>query len=275
MSEKNILILGGSWGGMSTAHYLLKHVINTLPTEDGSTYKVIILTPSSHFYHRVAGPRAIVAPDLLPQDKYILSIEDNFKKYKAGTFALIQGTATGVDTAARTVTYKLTSNPADIKTIPYHALVIATGINTTVKAWSNLGAVSELRTNLADMQARISSAKSVVVAGGGPAGVETAGEIGDLLNGAAGFFSSRPSNPKAKITLVQADDKLLPVLRVSLAKKVEQFLNRVGVDVVYNTKVVSTSTLDKPWNVMCTFLPQAFGQTQSFCRRGCWMGEAA
>lgn len=237
MSEQNIVILGGSWAGLGTAHYFLKH---TLPTLNGK-YKVYLISPSSHFFHRVAGPRAIIGKNALPYDKYYVPIAEGFTQYPAGSFTLIEASATGVDTAARTVTYNLTKNPSQSDTIIYHALVIATGWTSPTQAWNN-NSVTEFEANLSDLQTRIPKAKTVIIGGGGPAGVETAGEIGELLNGAAGWFKSRPANPKAKVTLYQADSKLLPVLRPQLAKQAEKLLNRVGVDVVYNTKIVSANT---------------------------------
>ncbi|KAK6340016.1 hypothetical protein TWF730_001793 [Orbilia blumenaviensis] len=92
------------------------------------------------------------------------------------------------------------------------------------------------------LPASIASATSVIISGGGPTGVETAGEVGQFLNGSAGWFSSRPSNPKAKVTLITKDDKLLPVLSKPHALKAESFLNMVGVDVVYNVGVLSSVT---------------------------------
>lgn len=71
--------------------------------------------------------------------------------------------------------------------------------------------------------------------------METAGEVGHFLNGSAGWFSYRPSNPKAKVAVITKADKLLPVLSRERALKTETFLNSVGVDVVYNVSVVSSS----------------------------------
>lgn len=44
-SQKEIVILGGSYRGVSTAHYLLKHVVPHLP--DTASYQVIIVSASS------------------------------------------------------------------------------------------------------------------------------------------------------------------------------------------------------------------------------------
>ena len=72
-------------------------------------------------------------------------------------------------------------------------------------------------------------------------GVETAGEIGELLNGTAALFASRPANERARVTLVAGDGKLLPVLRAGLSTKAEAFLKKVGVDVMYDVRVTNVS----------------------------------
>jgi len=41
---KKIVILGGSYSGLSTAHYLLKHAIPNLPTGE---YQVVVVSAAS------------------------------------------------------------------------------------------------------------------------------------------------------------------------------------------------------------------------------------
>jgi NADH dehydrogenase FAD-containing subunit len=62
------------------------------------------------------------------------------------------------------------------------------------------------------MNAKVKAAKSIVILGAGPSAVELASKIGEYLNGAAGWFADRPSNPQARITLVAGAEKLLPIL---------------------------------------------------------------
>lgn len=121
----------------------------------------------------------------------------------------------------------------------YYALVIATG---TAPAWVAHGIHTThqlTQESQKAFQAALPSAKSIVIAGGGPAGVETAGELGHELNGLAGMFASAPKDPKVKITIVTSDTKLLPALRPAIAKQAEKLLAKVGVDVIYNTRVES------------------------------------
>jgi pyruvate/2-oxoglutarate dehydrogenase complex dihydrolipoamide dehydrogenase (E3) component len=56
-------------------------------------------------------------------------------------------------------------------------------------------------------------------------------------------MASAPKNPKAKVTLVCGDKKLLPVLREAIGQTAQQYLKRVGCEVLYNTKVVSANKL--------------------------------
>jgi NADH dehydrogenase FAD-containing subunit len=84
----------------------------------------------------------------------------------------------------------------------------------------------------------------VIIAGGGPAGIETAGELGEYLNGRAGWFSSKLANPKVAITVVTAGTRILPVLRPALASQAEGFLGKVGVTVIKNARVQAVEPSD-------------------------------
>ena len=261
---RNIVIIGASFGGLSIAHYFLKHIAPALKAATaaaGATYKVILLDPSTHFWWRPSAPRAIADAALMPHSKTFVPIVDGFKAYPAGSVTLLQGLATAVDTAARTVTFQPgtdaspSHNPSSTseklhgqtdgaslptEQIPYHALILATGTSTPTALTSLLGPHTHSIAAMDAMNARLRTAKTVVIGGGGPVGVETAGEIGEALNGAAGWGSERPGRPQATVTLVTGGAKLLPKLRPALSDKAERYLNRVGVDVRYNTRVVST-----------------------------------
>ncbi|KAK3073344.1 hypothetical protein LTS18_014452, partial [Coniosporium uncinatum] len=158
------------------------------------------------------------------------------------------GSATSMDTAARTVTIAAIGagglGEGKEQTLPYHALIIATGTKTASPMMSLCSETATHETVITALQrfhAQLPSAKSIIIAGGGPAGVETAGELGEQLNGIAGWFRSRPKEIKVKITLITGDEKLLPALRPALARKAESMLNKVGVDVIYSQRVTSVA----------------------------------
>lgn len=232
---KNILILGASYAGVSTAHYLLKHAIPKLPNPE--SYQIILVSPSTEILCRPACPRAMISDDLLPQDKLFVSIPEVFKKYPNENFQFEHATATELDHAGRKVVIK--SADQSEKTIEYHALVIATGASTPSPLHGLNSDADTLRTEWVKFRRGMSQAKSIVIAGGGPTGIETAGELGEHLNGTSGWFSGKLENPKVQITVVTSGSQVLPALRSSIAKKAEGLLARLGVTVVKDTKVVN------------------------------------
>lgn len=232
-SQKNIVILGGSYGGVSTAHYLLKQAIPNLP--DKTSYQVTIVSTSSQAMCRPACPRALISDDMFPQEKLFVNISKGFEQYPDGSFCFIHGTATDLDHTNRIVSISLATGVTE--KIGFYALIIATGACTVSPLLGLNRDEDYLRTKWTEFRKALPTAKNIVIAGGGPAGVETAGELGEFLNGRAGWFSSKLVSPKVRITLVSADSKILPALRPAIAAKAEDYLAKVGVTVIKNTRV--------------------------------------
>ncbi|KAF9735229.1 hypothetical protein PMIN02_011629 [Paraphaeosphaeria minitans] len=239
MVTKNIVVLGGSYGGISIAHYFLKHILPALPQKQ--EYKVVIVSAASEAMCRQACPRALISDDLFPQNKLFVSIPKQFEQYHPGQFEFIHGSATSVDHEGRVVIIGSAAN-SQTQVLAYHALVIPTGASTPSPLFGlNVGDEKNLREAWEEFRNGLETAKSIVIAGGGPAGVETAGELGEHLNGRAGFFSSRIENPKVSITIVTSAKHILPHLRPSIAKTAEDHLTKVGVTVIKNNRVVSVN----------------------------------
>ncbi|KAF2422079.1 FAD/NAD(P)-binding domain-containing protein [Tothia fuscella] len=238
MSEqKNVLILGASYAGLSSAHYFLRHVLPVLP--DSKSYKVTLVNPSSHFFSRPAAPRAVATMKLMPPEKLFWDIAAGFKQYSADQFTFLEGTAVEMDPATKSVKIVLANK--ETTTVVYHALIIATGTRPVSPMLGMQTTHNVAKEAQAAFNAALPTAKSIVIAGGGPAGVETAGELGEELNGVAGMFTAKMTNPKVTITVVTAEKKLLPMLRPALALQAEKYLNKMGVNVVYNTRVESVT----------------------------------
>ncbi|KAK4948965.1 hypothetical protein LTR10_012338 [Elasticomyces elasticus] len=236
--QRNIVILGASYAGLGAAHSILKHILPCLPSDGPASYKVILVNSSSKWFVRHASPRAAASEQLIPYDKLFLDIEPGFKQYGLN-FEFIEGKASAWDPADRNVSI-VTAGGERVE-VRYHALVLATGSKT----FSPLFSATEVghqqtRAELDAIHAKLTSANNIVIVGGGPTAVETAGELGEYLNGAAGWFASRPSSPKASITVITNASQLLPQLRATIGQQAERFLNRVGVDVRYETKVSSS-----------------------------------
>jgi NADH dehydrogenase FAD-containing subunit len=128
------------------------------------------------------------------------------------------------------------------ETIPYHSLVIATGASTSSPLFGlNQSDSNELKKHWTSFRDALLQAKSIVIAGGGPTGVETASELGEHLNGAPGWFCR--STPKVSITLVASTPEILPILRPTIGRKAEDLLRKVGVKVVKGVRVADIKPL--------------------------------
>lgn len=237
MSDTNIVVLGASYAGITIAQYLLKCVLPAIPN---NKYHVHIINPTKEFYHRIASPRSMVADNLFPENMTFLDIQAGLTQYgDKVTFTL--GKATSVDPAARTV--EVQTNAGEHKTIPYHSLVIATGARSQDPVLSNQGDDGkQIHQALKDIREKLRTAKTVVIGGGGPAGIETAGEIAEHFNGKPGWFSK--PQPKMQIELVTNADKLIPILGPSFGKRAEGMLAGMGVKTTYKTKITGTEKLE-------------------------------
>ena len=77
---KKIVILGGSYAGISTAHRLLRQAGKT------GNCKVIMVTPNTHLYWSLASARGLV-PGQLSDEQLFRPIADGFKQYPVCTLA--------------------------------------------------------------------------------------------------------------------------------------------------------------------------------------------
>jgi apoptosis-inducing factor 2 len=230
MATHDILILGGNIGGLNTAHYLLRHTIPALKALNPEiNYHVTVVSPSTHFLFKIASPRVIASPAKISTSQIFVEIEDKFKQYPSTDFTFQQGTATSVNPSARIVTISL----PDRRTVdlPYNTLVIATGAKTASLLWSLPFDHTETEAVYKALHTSLPHARSILVAGGGAAGVETAGEIAEAY-------------PKAKTTLLSGTTRVLPRLSTGTSARAEQKLGALGVNVIHNVRVSRSTTLD-------------------------------
>lgn len=185
--RENIVILGGSYGGVSAAHYLLRHVVPELLNK--APYQVVLVSASSQIICRPACPRALISDDMFIQEKLFVSIPKVFEQYREGGFRFIHGAATELNHTNRTVSISLAVG--NTEKIDFHALVIATGTSTPSPLLGLNRDGEFLRANWTTFRKTLPTDKSIFIAGEGPAGVETAGELGEYLNGRAGWFSNK------------------------------------------------------------------------------------
>lgn len=226
--SKTVVVLGGGVSGIATAHKLLKHTAPKL----GGRLKVILVSASSHFYFNFAAVRGVI-PGEIPDDALFHAIEPGFDKYARGAFEFVVGTATALDPAGNAVQVRVqrsgaTAGQADAhRTIVYDQLVIATGssLATADTPFKNLGSYRQTVDAWHALQGRVQAAKSIVVAGAGPTGVETAGEL------AARYGAAK------KLTLVVDGARALPGLAPSVGRQAEAELAKMKVELLHKVRV--------------------------------------
>ncbi|KAI9845687.1 MAG: hypothetical protein M1838_001647 [Thelocarpon superellum] len=233
--QHTIVILGGSFGGISVAHYLLRHTIPALTTlSSPPTYKVIMVSTSTSLYWNICAPRALVSAALIPVQKPFIPVAEAFSNYPAGSFEFLHAEAVDLDVDSRIVSLKpLGSSPDAPETLSYDTLIIATGASSTTPLWSASAGHEKTIAAIESMHAALPTASKILVAGAGPVGVETTGEL------AAEFGTSK------SITLVSASPRLLGRARPALGQGAERMLKGMGVTILYDvrmTKSEPTST---------------------------------
>ncbi|KAG8629183.1 hypothetical protein KVT40_003048 [Elsinoe batatas] len=233
--SKDIIIVGGSYASINTAHYILKFIFPTLSTP----HRLVLVSPTSSLYHRIAAPRAILSPELYPEEKAFYPIAPAFSQYPSSQFEFVLGAATSIEPFSQTLHLSVGSRPTWRS---YHALILATGARSQDPTLSSQGGPQdEITSALSAIQTQLKTARTVVVGGGGPAGVEAASEIGEYLNGKPGWFGPKPR--KVEIRLITGGEQLLPVLRPALGKQAENMIRDLGVETTYKTRIEGTEKL--------------------------------
>ena len=223
-----VLVLGGGFAGIGAAQKLKK-----------SDADVVLV--DKHDYHTFQPLLYQVATGLLEQPAVGHPIRDLF--HGQDNARIHQDQVTGVDLDARRVEF------AELEPLGYDYLVF--GLGAEVNFFGVEGAADHafplytladavrlknhvLRTwEEADRKPELvhDGALNVVVVGGGPTGVETAGALAELYNGV--FKKDYQDVPEgtAKITLVEAGPEIFPMFKPDIREYTVQALEKRGVEV--------------------------------------------
>ncbi|KAK9482093.1 fad binding protein [Lipomyces starkeyi] len=221
---KTFVILGAGLTGLPLAHYVLKHYANK------HDLKVILVSRSDEFYWNIGTPRAAI-PGQFTDDKVFFSIPKAFAKYPAQRFEFVLGTVETWDPDKNSVS--VTRSDGQTRTLDYHAILVATGSDyADHMPWKLVGTSQETRDSLAKLRKEVDKARSIVVGGGGPTGVEFAGELGHEY----------AKTGKKKVTLViteslPLESKNLEATRQAAKKELE----KLKVKIIANARVTKTT----------------------------------
>jgi len=242
-NKKRILILGGGFAGAYTALYLQKLLSGTPDIEVMvvAQENFILFTP---MLHEVAGSDAAATDVVQP-----------LRKMLRRTSVLI-GDVESIDFEKKQVRVHQ-SNLVNRRDVTYDQLVLALGsvtnfygtpgIEEYALTMKTLGDALVVRNRAIDVleladsepdEAQRRAMMTVVVAGGGFAGVETVGAVNDLLREALKLYNNL-NEDMLRMVLVDAGQIILPELGESLGLYAEKQLSRRGVEIHLNTAVKS------------------------------------
>jgi len=231
-----VLVLGGGFAGIGAAQKLKKSDVD-------------VVVVDKHDYHTFQPLLYQVATGLLEQPAVGHPIRDLF--HDQDNARIHQDHVASIDLDAREVTFD------ELEPMTYDYLVFALGAEVnffgvegaTEHAFPlyTLSDAVRLKNHVlrtweeADRKPALveDGALNVVVVGGGPTGVETAGAMAELYNGV--FKKDYPDVPhdQAKIILVEAGPELFPMFKEDIREYTEKALAKRGVEVMTGEVVES------------------------------------
>ncbi|KAI1182855.1 hypothetical protein F5B17DRAFT_443924 [Nemania serpens] len=241
--DRNIVIVGASFAGNRVAQLL------TTCLPPNSPYKVIVIEPNTHFQFSWVLPRLCVVEG--HEHKAFIPYSGNVHDNPVGVLRWIRDRVVNI-----------TNEKAQLKDsgeiIRYDILVLATGSGVDKGLPSRVNA-SDKRQGMKlmqNMQQRIKSASTVVVVGGGAAGVEIATDAQNLY-------------PTKKIILVHSREAVMNRFGQGLQKAALEGLQSLGVEVILQDSLIQgvfkrgTILLKSGRDIQCDLVLDCTGQRPS------------
>ncbi|MBK6950815.1 MAG: NAD(P)/FAD-dependent oxidoreductase [Crocinitomicaceae bacterium] len=233
--KARVVIIGGGFGGIQLAKMFKNKDV-----------QVVIVDKNN--YHTFQPLMYQVATSALEAESIAYPIRKIFNKSKNIFFRL--GEVTHIDAEKKMIEF-------GNDTLEYDYLVIASGAKTnyfgneglTISAMPMKSILEslDLRTMLLqnfehalliNNERKKQGMMNVVIAGAGPTGVELAGALGELKRSVFPKDYPELDLGKMNIYLVQSGDRVLPMLSPKSSLKAKKYLEKLGVTVVLNTRVL-------------------------------------
>ena len=233
-----VLVIGGGFAGIGATQKLKKSDVD-------------VVLVDKHDYHTFQPLLYQVATGLLEQPAVGHPIRDLV--HKQANARVHQDTVTAIDLDAREVRF------SELEPLTYDYLVF--GLGAEVNFFGVEGAPEHafplytladavrLKTHVlktweaADRKPALidDGALNIVVVGGGPTGIETAGALAELYHGM--FAKDYPDvlPERARITLVEAGPELFPMFKPDIRAYTEKTLAKRGVEVLTGEVVASVA----------------------------------
>ena len=236
------VVVGGGFGGLQAVKAL-----------GGTNIDVTLV--DRHNYHLFQPLSYQVATGSLSPGEIAVPLRRVFRRDRH--VRVLMGEVTGFDLARREIEVTPAVVGASRQTIPYDTLVVAGGSSYAYfghEDWRSRALEVKSLDSALEVRGRILQAfegaeletdpaararwLTFIVIGGGPTGVEMAGQIAELANDTlpAEF---RQSDPRAgQVLLVEMADRVLPGFAPSLSRRAARSLERLGVTVLVGHTVV-------------------------------------
>jgi NADH:quinone reductase (non-electrogenic) len=240
-AKKRILILGGGFAGAYTALHLEKQLASAPDVEIVlvSRENFVLFTP---MLHEVAGADVAVTDIVQPLRKMLRRTRIAIGCIEAIDLANKQvrvrseGLARAFDFTYDQLVLALgaVTNFFHTPGLEEHALTMKT-LGDAILVRNRVIDALELADNQSDETER-KTTLTAVVAGGGFAGIETAGAVNDFLREGMKFYPHLKQN-MVRVVVVDPGDHILPELGISLGRYAQERLGRRGVEIRLKTKV--------------------------------------
>ncbi len=243
-----VVVVGGGFGGMRVVRGLRRAPVDVtlVDRQNFSLFQPLV-------YQVATG--ALSAAEVAPPLRWIVRHQPNAR--------VVLAEATGFDLDARRVSLGRLANGAPADAIPYDTLVVAGGSQYSYfghPEWAahapqlkSLDGALDIRTRvLAAFEAaevepdpeRRAAWLTFVVVGGGPTGVEMAGQIAELGRDTLKRDFRSADTRAARVLLVEAADRVLGAFPESLSARAERALVKLGVTPLVGQTVVDVTARD-------------------------------
>jgi NADH dehydrogenase len=236
-----VAIIGGGFAGVYCARELLRR------TQDMAGMTVGVIASENHMVFQPMLPE-VAGGSLSPQH-----VVNPIRMICQGA-EVLKGEVTHIDLEKRVITLNGGSFTPQV-TVGFEHLMLAPGAGVDLSRIPGMGEHAFLMRTVGDAMklraaiiSRMEEANlitkphmrkemlSFVVVGGGYSGVETAGQIQDLIVGARRFYENiEPDEPS--VTLIHSGDRLLGMLSESLGTYTGKCLTEMGVKIIFKSRV--------------------------------------
>lgn len=233
--QPRVVVIGGGFAGLTMARKLCK-----------KPFQVVLIDRNN--FHTFQPLLYQVATGGLEPDSIAYPLRKIFQDYPNITFRMTE--VTSVDPSL-----KIIDTPEG--TLKYDYLVIATGstnnffgmqeLQRHAMPLKSLPEALDLRSLLLqNLEKAITEPLesragylNIIIVGGGPTGVEVAGALGELRRHVLPCDYPELKETDINIYLLEGDKKVLAVMSPQSSEKAEKFLNRLGIKMLMNTRLVS------------------------------------